>query len=520
MWNEKNFLDWYIKSGWGNLNQVSQETLSSVKATVDSELEFDFTEKILSFSRLKANYRDPPPKSNQAIDAYFFALDQLYKANPLIACKVIAVIVLLDNYSFDLLAMQKVIARLEQWLLDDRLTCIEKIEIGTQIWAYSGYGNKAHFKRDVLIPLLMPLYLEQSVTDAAFVAEKFNFISSQAGGAGDSRRYLFNSYIESPLDFLQFSRNVHTYIPRLLPEALLNCLNEAQHWNAQIARGELVADVITDETLRGIAKELYDIMPNTASPIRVCNTLIRHGFPDAAWFPKLTGFMWELVRDVKIENYDDVQNHISILMNAMPESSEYKETILKVKSWMIEFKLKNPEQNEQYFVKHATHLFESIGDALSEKYALTRNKRTPAPKDSEVINLLIEAYWQMVNWLEKLNLNAMLRVLLIGFRNNGDGGKMTDVAGIISQQAEKQFTTYFRTLMHQTPPEMAMELSKLVMSETRYSNYDKRLGKWLDEIYPEFWAVASTQAESVYRQALSHDSGHGRRWIYKNFKGM
>lgn len=533
MWNETVFLELFAKNS--SPYQPTPEQVVNAKLLADTESKFDFSSLILAIPR--------GHMQRDALDAqmheYISKLENLYETQPLCVFKLVAVLLTLDNYAFNQFAIRDVFGLFERWFNEEKITCKDKVDIGTQLWISCGHSLMAHFKINALVPLLMPLYLEKSVTEPAYIVEKFELMAKQKGGGEDYRSCVFSSSscVENPDDFLQFARNVHHLKPTLLPRALLKCLFEGRRlYQTALKEGRDYHYQPNEQQLRAVSNELFDKFLDAEGTQYTCQRLIVEAYADEYWYPQLFEKLWQIERAKPKNDEQTINNCFLVVMNADVKTPMYAEAKEKIENWATSYEvlyqqghdtqtrvdwlfwLEDGDQSKcGLMVAHAKKLLDSIDEAMTPFYPKTRNLSLPVPQTHEVMTFLESIYWQMVAWLLNENQYVALRVLVVGFQTNEDYHTNSSLTNQISQVALSRFMSIFEQY-HKTNTHETALLMEHIINLSRYSDYNKRLGKLLDEIFPMFELIAPNEAHDAYEKAHKNDGSRSHAWYYHRKK--
>ena len=513
----------------------SPEKVVSAKNMADTEVDFDFSALILAFPRNRVRREDAEPKTVAQICDYIAELEGFYQQKPLLAFKVVAILLILDNYALNQFAIRDVFGLFERWCKEGKVNCKDKIEIGTQLWIAYRHSRPAHFKEDSLLPLLMPLYLEKSITEPAYIVEKFEWMANQKGGGGDFRGYLFtsSSCVENPDDFLQLARNVHHLKPKLLLRALHKCLFEGRRlYQTALKQGREYHYQPSEQHLRGVANELFEKRLDSEGPEYTYQRLIIEAYPDEGWYSQLWEELWQIERAKPKQDAQTLTNSFLMVMHVDANSPVYLEAKEKIEDWAVSYKALylqgkggevkfdtlmfwlDDQTKFGLMVSHAKSLLDRIDDAMTLFYPKTRNLSLPVPQTHEVMAFLENTYWQMVAWLLTENQFIALRVLVVGFQTHEDFHINSSLTNQVSQKAEAMFMSIFERYHTQHIDETAL-LLELIINYSRFSDCKKKLGKLLDKIFPMFEQIAPDAALAAYERAHKNDGSHSWGWYYR-----
>jgi hypothetical protein len=534
MWDEEIYFNSFKKKKtWSEVK--NPRGLSFANEITSQDPDFDFTTYLVQFALLKSNNNDIPPKkisnsifntfSSSDITKYFLKLDNLHAKNPEIAFKILMLIIALDSYGFDQYAFAEVQDRMNHWLQDDALSTKRKIDLVTSLWANLEWV--VHFKQNSLIPILMPMFLEQAKSDPEYIAEKFDIISNQK-----AKHYLFSLCEESPDDFLQFARNIHSYKPELLQKALSRCLFEGRKIQQLAVNGcKDYHYKPTEQHLRAVSKELFEMLPDVENLQYVCQQLIAESFPDEVWYPKLFDMLWDIETNKAALDSESIKNCFLVIMNSKETPEIFAEAESKIESWAFDFGRLYFEGDESQLTSnqlfwmddtsktgliaaHARSLVKSVNDAMHPIYSYTRNLSLPVLSECKSVSSVIDAYWKMVDWLINKNVYIALHALLVGFETNDDFHTNTDFSSKIAVKSKDLFIKIFTEYMPQYVNETGMLLEHII-NNSRSSDRDKKLGKLLEEIFPAFALVSAEVAQSAYQRAKENDGSHSISWRYQ-----
>ncbi len=509
------------------LDNQLEAVLKFVEEIAVSELQTDLASQAKKFSTLRPNYKTIPFQPHPEIPKYFDEVDLLYQGNPLAAFKLAVIVLVIARYSEPGLPFGEFEKRLLQWLIAPDLPRQLRIDLGVRLWIHLPFMGQ-NFKRDHLIQPLVQILVEEAEVAPEYASSIFDLIASQEGAGGDRRTYLFNSFAENPDDFLQFAKFVHKQHPELLVSGLQHCLYQCRCY--QRRKRTDTEDYFyqpSENRLREVSAELFDGLDAWESPESVLHQLILDAYPDEIWYPTLFERLWNLEKIKPLPDTNTIKNCYLVVINApnsLPMRAEAQE---KIRQWAFSYKTlyESIQDNlaqyrdwkfwptgrsirKQELIDHARSLIESINDASHPEYPQTRNKSLSVPTECQIVGIAVEAYWQMVDWLEKTDTYLTLQVLVVGVAPRTFAVPLTVE---LAEQAKTKFLALFDSFLPDHIEESTVLIEQMI-NDTRYTGYKETFGPLLDNIYPKLYALDSHAAKTAHESAKKNNAGHSYCW--------
>ncbi len=537
MWDEQLFKN--TLSAQSSSHLVADKPYLFAKAIALQHPEIDFTAYLLSFLEVSAQYlpRLRAKKRDEALNyveliEYFSKLDALYARSPKVALKIIMMIVALDNSGFNHVAFVEVQNRVLSWLQNELIPIKNRIDLAALLWSHLPMRSE-HFKDHLLIPVLMPLFLSLAKTDPEYILEKFDLISTRFTGVIVHRDQIFAKFVEHPLDFLQFARNVHAYRPSLLVNALLNCVWEGRSYRCALKMQTQIRFAFTEQQLRVFYAELFDFIEHSERAERICQDLILDMPPNEFIYHKLFEPLWQIENAKPKPDDKSAKNFFLIAINNVKGNAYVAQAELKIHEWAFGFKelYENGEASyqinyyEAYRLRpkspadllrtHANYLMEFVANTTHPNFPRIKNFALPIVVKSNALTIMINAYWEMVNWLADGDKFCLLHVLLVGIKAEyipSTENKNIPLLEEISFKTTEMFEAEFKAFMHTNQNEAGLILGVVI---GRTSRDDSKFKNLLEEMFPKFYALSPTIAETAYTQAHNMSGSHSFRWFYR-----
>jgi len=495
----------WVSSSKVGLHPIQKKTIDFINNIVVSEPDFNFSFYKVTLQELPDTiaYGQPNMPLSHEAQQYLNELDNLYLCQPLIALKLSSILVAwpiaLSYYTQAL--NQAFINKMNDFLAMDSLPRKQCIEWGIYCW--KNWPNQCS-SREKFVAVLVQQLIQEAYLDPDYTLVKYDEITKRSGY--DS--YIFHMF-EDAGHFLQFARLTKNQRPALILGGLERCLSEARRGYGDYH--------LTEESIRSIAKELFDISEeNQYSALInhqiIYGNLIRYAYPDQEWYPVLFEKLWALECSKLITDERSVMNCFYIALNAPVGHPMIEVAQAYFHKWAFDYQ-KLIGDKPDALIKHAKNLIDSVNSACNEKYGMTRNKSIPPPENNILVSDTIDAYWQMVNWLQNHNPMLCFYVLTVGIEMDTFTVQQTQRIGV---QAKKQLIEMFEFFCHKHIKD-AVDLMVYMIRRSRFSTIDVHLYEVLNVIYPVFLSIDAESAKYALNIGTSIKGSHIEYW-YPNKK--
>lgn len=194
------------------------------------------------------------------------------------------------------------------------------------------------------------------------------------------------------------------------------------------------------------------------------------------------------------------------MLNSPSESALAIEAETQIYDWAFRYKTLDLS-NHELFIERATKTIKLVNDACHPVYPFTRNRYLPSDLGQKGIKFVIDAYWEMVDWLSSFNVTLALYVLLGGASANSFATPSTTE---IAHDSQRRLIDLFKTHVHQHLIECAAIVERMIR-DSSYSNYEYDYGAMLDQIYPVLYSTNPSVAQRALERGEVRGS-HTSSW--------
>lgn len=484
------------------------EALVFAKKVAKSEPDYDFipmSRRFLHF--LISNWRLSSQLTREEAQ-YIADVDALYKSHKIIALKIVMINIALAITGKYVEVFTHISSRLHAWLSDEAISRVSRIEWGTQLWINLPYARHAYDK-DQLIERLYPLFIEEAKSSPGFIASQFDLITVSRGDREPNQRwYLFNQFVENPVDFVQLARLIHAEKPTLLLHGLQRCLWEGSRYQRSI-QNKIAYDSAyqpTETFLRAVANELFNMLDSNSPNEALCQRLLLEAYPDEEWYPSLFARLWAIEKQKKQPDDNSIKNCFIVSLNSPSESALKVEAETQICDWAFRYKTLDLS-NHELFIKRAKTTIKLVNDACHPVYPFTRNRYLPSHLDQKAIKLVIDAYWEMVDWLRASHVTLALYALLGGASANTFATQLTTD---IAHDSQRQLINLFKTHAARHLIECAAVVERMIRGSSS-SDYKHDYSAMLDQLYPVLYSISPSAAKKALERGEVRGS-HSSPW--------
>lgn len=471
----------------------SNDFIDEIKA---SESGFDFSPYEISFLALPETnaYGQPYMELSPAAQDYFDNLDRLCHDNPQAALKFLIILACYNKaYFYTEKIKDIIIQKLYSCFIEDSLTCKDRLELGIQCWLYWPEQH-GRFTKDIFIEPLIKLFVQEASVDPAYILAKFDLVEER----GSRSDYIFSSTEGHQDEFLEFARKLEQHRPELLIFALQRCLEDAHK-----EYGSYANYCPMEGHLRLVAKELFDILQDKkyvsiVDYQSVYRVLILYAYPYEYWFSELFQIFWTVETSKVIADDQSPMNCFLIAQNLSSEHPLQEVVRTHFREWALNFQCLDTEKPNA-LVDRADRLIYLINTACSEKSSYIRNRSFSSLEECVLVTDALDAYWQMVNWLQTHHPKMCFYVLNQGLEMDSSTVQQTRNLGELSKI---KFIEMFELFCQEHTNEAA-EIVEYMVKRSHYSFIDVHLYQMLDKIYPLLLAHNPQLAQQALKSGSS-----------------
>lgn len=477
-----------------------------IKAIYDSEPDFDFAPYAESFAELPdlCNWEYKVPELSRPARKFFEKIYLLNVISPEIALKIITILVCSSDLAFYTTKLKEtVLLRLEEWLIGNDLPCRQRLEWGLFCWnnwpISSGQLGKNLFAKP-----LLKLCSEEAAIDPDFVLSVFDDVHSKR----HRNSYIFSPFFEDPQDFIEFARAVEKLRPSILIDALIRFVEDGKK-----GFGGYSPDL---GKLREACNELHMIAEkneslNVSVLGEIYRVLILYSYPDLPWYNSLHEKLWEIEKSKSEPDANSVGNHFIVGLNTVPRDPHVNDIRSSLKALLDQYKGEEHLGKEQA-IERTGGILRQINGALHRDYPTTRNRSFSEPNNSELVDDVVQSYWEMVGYLRETDKESFLYSLETALEKPTFTVAVTDKIGDVSRQV---FISEFLGFSKENIDKGASLVSYMV-GRSGYTNIEVRIRDVLDIVYPLLFSLNQEAALKALNEGLRKEHGHMHLWRPKS----
>ena len=491
---------------WSNRNLIKpslreQGALEFIYTIQESSPGFDFASIAKEFSNLpEINVFDKKfPELSPPAKKVFQKIYSINAKNPEVGLKIITILACNVECAFYTPKLKEIVfLRLNEWLLSEEMPRRNRLEWGLFCWKNWPVRHSKCDKNEFVEPLLK-LFIDEASDDAEYTLKIYDNLFERRS----DNSYIFNQFREDPEDFLLFARNVQHVRPQFLIDALMKFIRDGKRgyggYKAELGKLELACS------------ELFDISENhnltTEQHERILRELILYSYPELPWYNQLHGRLWEIEKSKLSQDKLSNRNHLIASINA-PRGSESVPSISQsYKQWINSYK-----DQEWLSIKnvigHSKEMLELINFSLNAEHPITRNKSFIEPNNSQLIDITIKSFWEMVEYLKVYDFELYLYALETAMEKPTFTVDVTDDIGNRSKQL--LLTEFEEYCFHNI--EKASLLVTYMISRSGYTEIKIHIREVLGIIYPILFSINANVAKAALKEGVKGEFGHMRLW--------
>ncbi len=390
---------------------------------MESESVFLFESYASALRKLPESERIGGPEwcqaSSPAAKTYLAKLDQLFIRKPLLAIKIAAIIAATTSRHYIL--QKEALSRMCRWLNKEGTSQSDRIELGFII--HDAWPDD-YQRQDSLQKTLLELLSKESVHNPEYVfriAEKYRMKS------GGSLGYVF-AHADDLTTLLTIGQNLKSVAPEFAKAVYQIYLFNGRH--------QIMSFQATDEELRRVANELFELETSAPSPDTmksgiVFNDLCKWGYSDAVWYPTVLERLYVAAGAIK-DPIKAAQWHRAVAINVPAQSPLYTQAIdgfSKIANAYL-----NLRSDGYYEIRSfAKLLLETQQIACDANAVWGRNVSVTPNPHHPIIEIAMNAYWGLVARLRDIPSMMVLTALVVAVESaeeltaNAAANRMCDI---------------------------------------------------------------------------------------------
>lgn len=444
------------------------------------------------------SYVDRTVELSAQAQQFLQELDELRARQPLLGLKLATLLSFNPAHHYYKTSFFEAIThRLNRWLLDDALPRRMRIDWGMHYWKNCPrwLSSPINAGKDVFVTPLLALLAQEAVEDGDYVLQRI----LEVRDSKTHPQYVF-ALFDPSTPTIELARILKDKDPAFYAGALAWAL-----WKV----GD---DAPSPAERLAISRELWAFLRQPGSPSflshrSVLHALVHFGCASEPWFDEAVRELWAAAQAADDSKRVELGTIHAVAVNGVEGHVHTEQAFARFIQWADGFTAL-PLDADETFVNHAHELIATINGTLHAEHPLIRNRTTPVPDRSRVVDYAEDAYWRMVSWLRSTSRRHLFLVLAEGIEMPTF---TVDLTRALAGRAESEFLAGFESFAQQNVSDCTAVVARMV-GRSGYSGIDIQIRKVLEQIFGRFWAINREAASQALSIGLRSENERMRLW--------